>query len=435
MKFFNIPILVKKHKKIGDKFCAAPFTSLYEGERGKVSACCAMYDELGSTNDADLESIVNNEKFRNIRKSFLQNKFPKECKTCSNFEKETGEIASVRKDSNNFGKNNINKALKNTNRDGYMRKQFPAMLDLLWTNKCNFACLGCKSDLSSTIALNYNEAYALAHDCNAEDMPNVLWRNNNDNKIDYILKHQDTIEKIHLNGGEPFLQEDVHELLEMMIKHNLHKKIKIWSHTNGSISKYKGKNIIENYLMDWPAGCDISMSHDGNGERGEYVRYGLKQKKWLNTMKQLKEANVHVTIQTSYTIFNALHLTDLHRWYDDNTHIPAVERSLIPWQDPFPFTAKFLQIDKKLLAKAIEQLTLLEKRLGNEGWGREVQKLRSFLRSEISQEDLENGKYRFYQSIKKFDELRKTNFIETFPELEEFYWNCAAKGSNSDPHF
>jgi organic radical activating enzyme len=394
-----------------------------------------MYNKLGSTYEEDFESIVNNKNFKNIRKSFLNNKFPKECYSCSNFEKETGKIASVRKDSNNFGEDNIVEALQNTQSDGYMEKQFPTMLDLLWTNKCNFACLGCSSTLSSTIALNYNDAYALAHGCTSQEMTNDLWYNNNDNKIDYIIKHKDTIQKIHLNGGEPFLQEDVHELLEVMIKHGLHKKIKIWSHTNGSISKYKGKDIIEDYLKDWPAGCEITMSHDGHGKQGEYVRYGLKQEKWLKTMNRLKEADIFVTIQTSYSIFNALHLVDLHNWYDENTHVPPFERSLIPWHDPLPFTGKFLNTDKELFHRANQQLQKLEGILPNNGWRNDIPSIKNFLQSAISHKDVINGKIRFYKSIKKFDELRGTNFVETFPELADFYWNCAAKGSNSDPHF
>lgn len=415
--------------------CAAPFTSLYEGQFGKVTACCAMADELGSTYTDDLETVVNGEKFKNIRKLFLNNKFPKECISCSKFEEETGQIARLRKDSNRFGESQIKNAIKQTNPDGSMNKQFPVMLDLLWTNKCNFACMGCNGELSSTIALKYNEAFALAHDCNPEDLNSKLWKNNNDNKIDYILKHQDTIKKIHLNGGEPFMQEDVHELLEVMIKHGLHKKISIWSHTNGSISKYKSKNIIEDYLSKWGVKCQVTISHDGHGEQGEYTRYGLKQKKWLNTLDQLHESNINVNIQTCYSVFNALNLVDMYHWYEENTKVRASDRSINPWHDPLPYTAKFLQIDSNLLEKANQQLDEVKRitKFKNSSW--DLDHLKAFLNTTESQEDLNKAKQQFVKSIDKFDEMRNTDFQKTFPELKSFYLNCSAKGSNSDPHF
>lgn len=419
---------------MGDKFCAAPFTSLYEGQFGKVTACCAMYTELGSTHQADLESIVNNEKFKNIRKSFLNNTFPKECDTCSNFEKETGSIADVRDASNKFGRSKIKEAIIATDSTGYMQQQFPVMLDFLWTNKCNFACLGCNGELSSTIAQNYNEAFALAHGCNSDSLNSKLWRNNNDNKIDYILKHQDSIEKIHLNGGEPFMQEDVHELLEIMIKHNLHKKITIWSHTNGSISKYKSINIIDDYLARWGKKCIITISHDGHGKQGEYVRYGLKQQKWLETLNNLQNANVNVNIQTCYSVFNALHLAELYQWYDDNTKVDRRDRKINPWYDPLPYTAKFLQVDEELFAQANQQLDILNNIIqGNNSWN--IAHLKSFLNTREADNKLHVAKTRFASSLQKFDALRNTDFTSTFPELREFYLNCSENGSKSEPHF
>jgi MoaA/NifB/PqqE/SkfB family radical SAM enzyme len=412
----------KIFQKYGDKFCAAPFTSVYEGQFGKISTCCYTGEPLGFTNENSIEEILNNKQSNEIRKSFLENKFPSQCKNCENFENSTGKISDIRKASIDLVPfKMIERAVDLTHSNGAMEEQSPVWLDLLWTNKCNFACLGCNSELSSTIALKYIDAYALAHNVNPSSMSQTLWKNDNKSRIEYILKHQNTIKLLHLNGGEPFIQEGVHDLLETLIDHGLHKKISIWTHTNGSIKKYKGKDIIDDYLSKWETECQVSLSHDGYGSRGEYVRYGMKEKKWLETYKRLQTAGVDIKIQTCYNVFNALNLFRLYEWYLENTDNKTI-KSMTIWNNPLPFTAKFLQYDSVLLSKANKELDLLEKE-NLQSWDWKIDHLRSFLNSKVDQTDLIQATESFKNSINKFDELRKTNFTKTFPELLSLYSN------------
>ena len=153
--------------------------------------------------------------------------------------------------------------------------------------------MGCTPELSSTIAEKYMDAYDTVLD--RGNRSTVFWENDHNDIINYMLEHQDTIHKIHLNGGEPLMQVGVHKLLEAMLEHGLHKKIKIWTHTNGSIRKYKGKDIIKDYLSNWGDLCDVQLSHDLHYERGEYVRYGLITKKWEDTLYRLMDCDVNLT--------------------------------------------------------------------------------------------------------------------------------------------
>ena len=73
-------------------------------------------------------------------------------------------------------------------------------------------------------------------------------------------------------------------MLNQLIKYKA-TNIGIWSHTNGSITKYKNKDIL-NLLKQFDK-CKIIMSHDGIGKKGEYVRYGLKQDVWLKIINGL----------------------------------------------------------------------------------------------------------------------------------------------------
>lgn len=400
-------------KKYGSNFCAAPFTSLYEGQFNRISTCCATLNPIGFNNSiTSFDEIVNSDEAKSIRKDFLNNRFPKQCDSCAKMEAMTGRISSVREQVNRFGEKQICQAVKNTQADGTLTKQTPAWLDLLWSNRCNFACMGCNSTLSSTIAQNYNAAYEAVNGLEPGSMPSERWQNYNNKKIDYILKHQDTIDRIHLNGGEPFMQEGVYELLDVLLKHKLHKRIKIWAHTNGSITTYKGVDIVEQYLKHWRENCSISMSHDCHGDRGEYIRFGLKQKKWLETYQRLYETGVQIDIQTCYSVFNAVVLEELYTWYLDNLQVKN-NISINPWQDPLPFAANFLQINPDLLSKANAQLNNLQNQ-AYQGW--DINMLKSFLNAPV--DDLQTRAKNFIAGIEKFDELRKTDFAKTFPELK-----------------
>jgi len=398
------------------KLCAAPFVSFYTGSNHKVTHCCAMYDPIGHSNKDTFENIMNSETAKRIRRTFMSNEFPPECKACADAEKIKNGPASIRKFSNGLVEDTS--FLKHTASDGTLTKQSPVFLDLLFSNKCNFACMGCDPTLSSTIADKYTDAYDIVFD---RKYSKQNWHNKSD-IIDYILKHKDSIRLLHFNGGEPFMQTETHEILDVLKKHNLQKQIKIWSHTNGSIKKYKGVDVVEDYLQYWGDNCEIALSHDLHNKRGEYVRYGLITKKWEENFNRITDAKIMINIQTSYSIFNCLHLCDLFDYYTKHlNHKGAL--SLVPWYNPKPFTAPLAQANYKILSKAKDQLNEMQMRLGR-GIGGIVwypKELRKFLT--MKWDDIDEQKQRFVKSIDKFDQLRGTNFVETFPELRSLYEN------------
>lgn len=398
------------------KLCAAPFVSFYTGSNHKVTSCCAMYDPIGNSSEDTFENIMNSPVAKRVRRTLMNNEFPRECRACEDVEKQTGDIASVRKFSNRLVENTS--FLNYTAPDGTLTKQAPVFLDLLFSNKCNFACMGCDPNLSSTIADKYTDAYDIVFD---RKYSRQNWHNKSD-IIDYILKYKDSIRLLHFNGGEPFMQTEVHEILDVLKKHNLQKQIKIWSHTNGSIKKYKGVDVVEDYLQYWEDNCEISLSHDLHNSKGEYVRYGLVTKKWEDNFQRITDAKILINIHTSYNIFNCLHICELFDYYTNHLNHKG-DLSLSPWYDPKPFTAPIAQANEDILYKANDQLNEMQMKLGkgikNIAWN--TRELRNFLN--IKWDDIEELHNRFKNSITKFDLLRNTNFVETFPELRCLYEN------------
>lgn len=406
-------------EKYGKHFCAAPFTSFHEGENGLISTCCKTRNPLGFTSENSLDEIMNSSEAQRIRKEFLEGKKPAQCQACWKLE-EAGGVASNRIHSNNMGFDSIDDAVSHTDANGYMSKQYPTWLDVLWTNKCNFACLGCKPSLSSTIAKNYVKEFSILHDVDYSHEASIEWKNSNDSKIDYVLKHSDSIHTIHLNGGEPLMAEDLYEFLEALINKGLHKKIKLWSHTNGSVKSYKGKDLILDYFSQWGRNCKITLSNDGHNQYGEYIRYGYKDAKWLETYQKIKDADIEFNIQSCLNIFNIMYLEEMNDWLLSNTcdrHGNKPHGTLTLWSNN-PINIRLTNHVPELKEKALSILKSLEEK-ETPYWERSLSKHYAWLKEDTTT----NQGYlkSFYNGVVAMDAKRNTNFLETFPALESLY--------------
>jgi len=417
----------KKHQivveKYGSNFCAAPFNSLHEGPDGLVSTCCKTRVPIGNSKLQTFEEMYNSEHAKSVRRMFLQNQRPTQCNGCWELEKGTTKPANNRLFSNASGFTTIDEIVANTDLDGTINIHKPEWLDLLWTNKCNFACLGCSPELSTTIAKNYKTSYSILNNIKYKDIPEdqLQWKNDNKSKIDYILRNKESINMIHLNGGEPFLSEDIFELLDVLLRNNLHKKIKIWSHTNGSVTQsYKGVDIINDYLVHWGDNAAITMSNDGNGARGEYIRYGYRDKKWLETYWKIKEAKIDVNIQTCINVFNGLAIKEISEWILINCSKSNIkpQGTLTIWTNPST-NIKLYNFDNDSKIKALQSLRYLETSERHpEGWQKFLSKHQEWMQN-INDLDLQNVR-NFLNGIESLDKERKTNFDQTFPELIDF---------------
>ena len=80
------------------------------------------------------------------------------CDLCWDLEKSVNLPTDNRLSNTEWAKDVIDDLIKHTDADGYMHKQAPAWLDTVFSNKCNFACMGCDSTASTTIG-KYDIAY------------------------------------------------------------------------------------------------------------------------------------------------------------------------------------------------------------------------------------------------------------------------------------
>lgn len=186
---------MKQGSKIGDKFfCAAPASSLFVDPFGAISACCAGESSFGYlTTGETLEDILTKDTVSNLREDIANGVINSYCNGCKRSE-------LMANDSQRTFYQNID---VNNPREFKLKS-----LDLRWSSACNFACIYCSEEWSSKwsslkgIAFNKSE--------NLKRSEEIL---------EFIKKHgADSIEQVLLAGGEPLVQVQNSQLLDILPK-------------------------------------------------------------------------------------------------------------------------------------------------------------------------------------------------------------------------
>ena len=368
--------------------CLAPFNSIFHNYDGAASVCCHRPVEIkGKT----LNESMRDEKLQALRKSFAQGITPQECRDCPTQMRE-------------YHTKNIAKNLPLWNR--LENKHKPVAIDFFWSNKCNFACLGCDSYKSSTIDKNFREIYEIID--HQRPVPDIGY--DKQERFDYILENSDSIRIMHLSSsGEPWIEDNIYELLELLVEHKLF-DIEIATHTNGSILNYKNKSMID-ILDNWNGNAHVIMSNDGSGKRGEYVRYGYKDKMWLRTYNKLKESSINVYVHYCMNLFNIMYLREDAEWFKENCDDTDI--LLRYWEWPSLLTSKFLKYWGDLYDESIDSFNSAK------SYYKDSEYAEDYLNTIERGNDFKDDVSRFSSFIQKIDEKRNTDFVKTFPKLNE----------------
>ena len=403
--------LTKFTEQYGSNFCPAPFEHviIYGDE---VMTCCKTKVPIGNLKDNTLKEIYEGPIIEQVRQQFLNNEKPTQCKNCWKEENETNLPANVRV--------SASKMSAETWTDDSVTKPRIKFLDVVWSNKCNFACMGCTPLLSSTINKLFKKQYSKLYSNPNKDyfVDYQDWETNVDHIKSYIEEYGDELHYIHFQGGEPFLNNSLFDILDLMIEKQMF-KTKILFHTNGSVSKtHKGKDLIKEYLAKWGEQARVNFSLDGIGTRGEYIRYGYRQKTWERNFAKSYN-NIRTSIATRANVFNILHLEELASYCNNkNTKQTTFFGSIGHWGNS-ESNIGLIKIHDPTRIKAIDSLKrILQTGDAPKPWLRKIPDYISWLENDNMPKKW--AVYKWASSLSDFDQARGTDFDQTFPELVEF---------------
>jgi len=246
-------------------YCKAPWVSISYMPGGKYSPCCSWHGELFDSPDQVLEQVGG---------AFLQGEVPEPCqRSCPS----TGP--------------GWRHAFTQYATD-YKSQQIQ-MLDFRNNNLCNLKCRSCSPAFSTSWAAEYGNEKLHLHQ--PADLP----------AIDLSL-----VKEIYFAGGEPLLNPQHYELLELLLKKGIRPRL-MYS-TNMTVLQYKNKSVKEL----WPqfSKITVSCSLDAVGPYLEFVRSGSD---WSVVQQNLDWMKSQPNVQMMYSpVISAINIWWIDHLFD-----------------------------------------------------------------------------------------------------------------------
>lgn len=220
---------------------------------GSIGKCGHMVNAMGFRTFNELE---NSEWLDNIKDTMAQDKWPEECVRC----KQTEEV----------NKESIRTKSIDRHRILHPRKDDYLVVGGVLDNICNSACQSCNAGLSTKIGSLESKKYTRVNNYD------TFWQ-----------LPQNRILEVDVNGGEPTASKNYKKILS-----NLPANTKIVRmNTNGSRMIKELETILRNRTM-----VIVTLSFDGTGNVHDYVRWPIKWKNYVKTVKAYK------TLQKQYPL-------------------------------------------------------------------------------------------------------------------------------------
>lgn len=239
------------------------------GSNAVISGCCVMNDKPFFSSYSEM---IDSNWMKNIKNTFKENKFPKECVRCQ-------EKEEINQKSDRMHYNEDMKMQSNTD---YLT------VDLMLDNICNTACQFCSPRVSTKIASLISSNYEI-RDATPYYNSKVL-------PIDRITQ-------LDLTGGEPSNSKNIKEVLKSLPP-NI-KSIRV----NTNCTSFMNELIP---TAETGISIQITISLDGVGKVQEYMRWPTKWNIFCDVLEKYKKfaSNYEAVSINLYTTLTALNIYD-----------------------------------------------------------------------------------------------------------------------------
>lgn len=396
-------------------FCMSPWLQLHAQTNGKVAPCCmsAVYDgnELGDLRqNPRLEEAWNSDNTKQLRLNMLQGKESNICGHCYKYEK-AGRVSERMMYNRDY--KHLFPKVQATQSDGSLKGLEVPLIDIRFSNKCNYKCRICDSEFSS---LWYDEEQKTGK---LPKLPSEKEMNVAADKEQFWDSYQRLlpgVTRLHFAGGEPLVMDEHYRTLEHLIA-TRKTDVTLSYNTNFSTLRYKRYNVTE--LWNKFQRVDVWASLDGMGAQGDYQRKGQKWDKIEENIRTIqKECNtVLFGVNVTVNIFNVFHIPSFYEYMVENKFVQPDRMNLYLLFDP-PYY-NLTNLTPALKEKALHQFEAWER--GYLSTLADSDNIKNHLKAVVAymMSDTIPQQKEFKHWINSIDKLRGENFISTFPELAE----------------
>jgi len=405
-------------------------------------------------------SALHNTRFKKQkRKEMLDGKRPNECDYCWNVEDNSDRFSDrVFKSNENWSKPYMQEILDLGWRGDYN----PKYVEVAFSNQCNFACSYCGPSFSSKWTAEANKYGAYPTTDKFNDLENLkrdkrmpIHHTEHNPYVEAFWKWwPDLYRDLHtfrITGGEPLLSKDTWRILDYIIEEkNPNKKLNLAINSNLGIPDNLVDKFIEKVKRIEDEGrvneFIIFTSVDAWGKQADYIRNGLEFNKFWANMHKILSACPRINL-TVMSTFNALSIPsyyqlingiyDLKKTYasSDRYWTSAVFLDSSYLRHPKHQTAQILPTEWAdevfRTAQYADYLGIPKFDHKHVGYSDiEIQKIKriyDWMHAYKDPVQIERSRGNFARFFKAHDERRGTDFVKTFPELEDFYRNCLEK--------
>jgi sulfatase maturation enzyme AslB (radical SAM superfamily) len=393
----------------------------------------------------DVSSLHNTRHKKEQRKLMLEGQRPDECNFCWQIEDSGNQLSDRAYRSNDVYEDGL---IAEAQALGFEGNAIPRYVEVNFNQACNFKCSYCSPHLSTAWQqdIEQNGAIILSDRWHND----ITWvkKLNIDNGPDnpYLKAFWEWMPVIYsklqtfrMTGGEPLMDKNTFKMFDYVYEHP-HPALNLsitsnccppgnqWNKFMISLKKITEKSAIDHFMLF----CSL----DSWGKQAEYIRPGMDFDLLYQNITDFL-ANGYKHSLTFIITFNVLsysgfveYIKNIHKlrnqfsegrqliWFD----IPQL-------QDPDFLNSKLLPEMVIELENAKEYMLANTEGLFNHHKGfkdfevSKVQRLIDWIKQE-SNFDKNKAMKNFYMFFTEQDRRRNTNFVNTFPELTDFWNTC-----------
>lgn len=451
--------------KTGCGFCAAKWTQVtIHLQVGETHSC-----HHPTTHKVPVQEVLRNPSAlhntkhkKKRRKEMLEGQRPAECDYCWNVEDNSSEFSDRIYKSNEPWSKPYIEEIRNL---GWSADFNPKYVEVAWSNACNFKCSYCSPTYSTSWLKELKEHGPLPTTDGFNDI-NYL---KEAGKIPFDPKEYnpyveafwkwwpDLYRDLHtfrMTGGEPLMAGDTWRVLDYIIDNpNPNRNLKLGINSNLGVSDNlvdklieKAKILEENGLVKELV---IYTSCDTKGAHAEYPRTGLDYDKWLSNVHKIlgSTRRVSMVCMSTFNLFSVPRYQEfLADMYDvkkkhnnpdrywapsmmvDSSYLRHPQSQAVQilpehWADVVEEAADFA--DNLRMVNKAPEVEWEPQHIGfTDIEVSKIKRIADWMRAPKKQEEMDFFKANFYRYVNAHDERRGTNFLEVFPELSDFYFEC-----------
>ena len=459
----KIKKIIKIVNEVSPTFCLAKWhhTSIYL-HTGNTHSCYHP-----SPHPISLEEIKDNPSAlhntlqkKKERAEMLVGEKPDGCKYCWNVESLSPDHISDRMDRNStiYTPERFNDIVNNP----WDHNINPEYIEIAFSNECNFKCGYCHPMSSSSFQ---NEIKKFGpYDMVKNHRLDIEWfkpyEEDNNPYIDawwrWWPEMSKTLNILRITGGEPLMHKTTWKLFDYL-REDPKPNLELNLNSNLGVKSAMVQRLADN-IVDLVANKSIKKfklfsSMDTWNDRAEYLRTGLDINLWEQNLDTfIRTTKSEMTVMCTFNILSVTSfisfLEKVLEWrktyndvieYDEHPSVRKIRFDTPYLKEPLQYDMHILPKDK-FLPYFDKILQFVDDNRDNDDCTKfsdmEYERFRRvrdyFATVEYSADKIATGRRDFYLWFNEYDRRRGTDFLKTFPEMEEFYNECKQLGPTDE---